>query len=295
MKLFKGSGVALVTPFKDDKINDEKLKQMIEWHIDHKTDAIIICGTTGESATLSKEEKKHLIELSVKCASGRIPIIAGTGSNNTKIAVELSKYAETVGADGLLVVTPYYNKTTQNGILAHYETIANAVTIPIILYSVQGRTGLNIDPDTVVKLSKYNNIVGIKEASGDISQVAEIASRVSEDFYIYSGNDDQIVPVMSIGGVGVISVVANILPEMTHNLVDNYLKGYISESKNIQLKLNKLIKSLFIETNPIPIKEALNVMQFDVGPTRLPLVNMSKDNREILEQEMINLGLLPKE
>ncbi|MDF2700030.1 MAG: 4-hydroxy-tetrahydrodipicolinate synthase [Haloplasmataceae bacterium] len=291
MSLFKGSGVALVTPFKNDEINFEKLAELIDWHIENNTDAIIICGTTGESATLSKEEKKAAIEFTVRHTGGRIQVIAGTGSNNTKDAIELSKFAEGVGANALLLVTPYYNKTTQKGLIEHYFAIANEVNIPIILYNVPSRTGLNLLPNTVCELSKHKNIRAVKEASGDISQIAEIARLCDDDFYIYSGNDDQVVPIMSIGGVGVISVSANILPKETHDLCYHYLNGNVNEARKLQLKLNKLIHSLFIENNPIPIKTAMNLMGMHVGGFRLPLVEMETKNKEVLRKDMLDLGL----
>ncbi|SHH90834.1 4-hydroxy-tetrahydrodipicolinate synthase [Sporanaerobacter acetigenes] len=291
MKLFKGSGVAIVTPFKDDEVDYEKLKELLEWHISEGTDAIIICGTTGESATMSDEEKKQAIKFTVDIVNKRIPIIAGTGSNNTKHSIELSKYAESVGADGLLAVTPYYNKTTQKGLIEHYTAIADSVNIPIIIYNVPSRTGLNILPRTLEKLSKHPNICGVKEASGNIAQVAEIARLCDDDFYIYSGNDDMVVPLLSLGGVGVISVVANILPKDTHDMVFAYLEGELEKSKKLQLKMKPLIDALFIETNPIPVKEAMNLLGMEVGNLRLPLTNMEDKNRNILIDEMKSYGL----
>lgn len=291
MKLFKGSGVAIVTPFKDDEVDYEKLKELLEWHITEGTDAIIICGTTGESATMSDEEKKQAIKFTVDVVNKRIPVIAGTGSNNTKHSIELSKYAESVGADGLLAVTPYYNKTTQKGLIEHYTAIADNVNIPIIIYNVPSRTGLNILPRTLEKLSKHPNICGVKEASGNIAQVAEIARLCDNDFYIYSGNDDMVVPLLSLGGVGVISVVANILPKDTHDMVFAYLEGELEKSRKLQLKMKPLIDALFIETNPIPVKEAMNLLGMEVGNLRLPLINMEDKNRNILIDEMKSYGL----
>ncbi|WP_416198177.1 MAG: 4-hydroxy-tetrahydrodipicolinate synthase [Sporanaerobacter sp.] len=291
MELFKGSGVAIVTPFKDDKVDYEKLKELLEWHISEGTDAIIICGTTGESATMSDEEKKETIKFTVDTVNKRIPVIAGTGSNNTKHSIELSKYAESVGADGLLAVTPYYNKTTQKGLIEHYTAIADSVNIPIIIYNVPSRTGLNILPKTLEKLSKHPNIHGVKEASGNIAQVAEIARLCGDDFYIYSGNDDMVIPLLSLGGVGVISVVANILPKDTHDMVFAYLNGELEKSRKLQLKMKPLIDALFIETNPIPVKEAMNLLGMDVGDLRLPLTNMEDKNRNILIDEMKFYGL----
>ncbi|QIB26765.1 4-hydroxy-tetrahydrodipicolinate synthase [Caloranaerobacter azorensis] len=294
MALFTGCGVALVTPYKNGQIDFDKLGELIEWHIDNNTDAIIICGTTGEASTMTDEEKKQTIKFTVEKVNKRIPVIAGTGSNNTKHAIELSVYAESIGADGLLIVTPYYNKTTQKGLIEHYLAIANEINIPIIVYNVPGRTGLNIKPNTVAKLSEHPNIKAIKEASGNISQVAEIARLCPEDFYIYSGNDDMVVPLLSLGGKGVISVVANILPKDTHNMVMYYLNGDIDNARKIQLKMKGLIDALFIETNPIPIKTAMNLLGMDVGELRLPLTTMSEDNLQRLIREMEDYGLSPR-
>lgn len=289
--MFKGSGVAIVTPFKDDEIDFQKLHQLLEWHIEEDTDAIIICGTTGESATMSFEEQKQAIKFTVEKIGNRIPVIAGTGSNNTKQSIELSKYSEEVGADGLLIVSPYYNKTTQKGLVEHYTAIADNVNIPIIIYNVPGRTGLNILPSTIAQLSKHPNIRGVKEASGDIAQVAEIARLCPEEFYIYSGNDDMIVPLLSLGGVGVISVVANILPKDTHNMVQYFLDGDIKASKDLQLKMKPLIDTLFIEVNPIPVREAMNILGMAVGNCRLPLVPMEEENKKKMIKEMSLYGM----
>ncbi len=291
MSLFKGSGVAIVTPFKNDEIDYKKLEELIEWHIEEKTDSIIICGTTGESATMTDEERKKAIKFTVDTVNKRIPVIAGTGSNNTKYSVELSQYAESVGTDGLLVVTPYYNKATEKGLIKHYEAIANNVNIPIIVYNVPGRTGVNILPKTIYELSKHPNIKGVKEASGNIAQVIEIARLCQDNFYIYSGNDDMIVPLLSVGGVGVISVVANILPRDTHDMVFAYLEGNLEKSKELQLDMKPLIDALFIEVNPIPVKEAMNLLGMEVGPTRLPLTSMAENTKETLKNEMKNYGL----
>ncbi|WP_434796852.1 4-hydroxy-tetrahydrodipicolinate synthase [Terrisporobacter vanillatitrophus] len=295
MSIFVGCGVALVTPFKNDKVDFGKLREIIEWHIENETDSIIICGTTGESATMSDTERREVIKFTVDVVNKRIPVIAGSGSNNTAYSVELSKYCEEVGVDGLLVVTPYYNKATELGLIKHYEAIANSVDLPIILYSVPGRTGVNLPPSTVKKLSQIKNVVAIKEASGDISQVAEIARLCGEDFYIYSGNDDMVVPILSLGGKGVISVVANILPKDTHDMVMNYLNGNIEKSRKLQLEMNGLINSLFIEVNPIPVKTAMNLMGMDVGELRLPLTNMTEKNLEILKSEMNRYGINTEE
>lgn len=290
-KIFEGSGVALITPFKDGKVNYEKMGELIEWHIANKTDSIIVCGTTGESATMTDEERKTTIKFVVDKVNKRIPVIAGSGSNNTAYSIELSKYCQGIGVDGLLIVTPYYNKTTQDGLIKHYTTIANSVDLPIILYNVPGRTGVNIKPSTVEKLSKVENIVAIKEASGDISQVAEIARLCGEDFAIYSGNDDQIVPILSLGGSGVISVLANILPKETHDIVEKYLSGDVVESRKLQLGVNDLVSSLFIEVNPIPVKAAMNLMGMEAGELRLPLIEISKQNLEVLRNNMVKYGI----
>lgn len=289
--MFKGSGVAIVTPFKDDGIDYEKLESLLNWHVKESTDAIIICGTTGESATMSLSEKQEIIKFTVDKINKRIPVIAGTGSNCTRSSVELSQYAEKVGVDGLLVVSPYYNKSSQAGLIKHFNMIADSVNIPLILYNVPGRTGVNIQPQTVKELSKHKNIRAIKEASGDISQVAEIARLVPEDFYIYSGNDDSIVPLLSLGGHGVISVVANILPKDTHDMVMAYLEGDVKRAAKIQLDMKALIDALFIEVNPIPVREAMNILGMDVGLCRLPLVPMGYDNKKLLEKELKDYGL----
>lgn len=291
MSLFEGSGVALITPFKNNKVDYEKLSELIEFHIENKTDSIIICGTTGESSTMSDYEKKETIKFTVDKVNKRIPVIAGTGGNNTSYAIELSKYAEEVGVDGLLLVTPYYNKATQKGLIEHYNAIATEVNIPIILYNVPGRTGVNILPKTVYELSKIKNIKAIKEASGNISQVAEIARLCGDEFYIYSGNDDMIVPVLSLGGKGVISVVANILPKETHDIVMKYLEGNVLQAKNSQLRMLDLINALFIEVNPIPVKTAMNILGMEVGNLRLPLTDMEDKNKKILIQAMEEYGV----
>lgn len=288
--LFKGSGVALVTPFNEDlSVNYERLEELINFHIESSTDAIIICGTTGESATLSKSEKKKIIEFCVKTANNEIPIIAGTGSNNTSDAIEMSKFAESVGVDGLLIVTPYYNKCNDEGLYLHYKKIAENVSIPIILYNVPSRTGVNIKPEIVLKLSNIKNICGIKEASSDISQITKLASILPEDFYIYSGNDDQILPILALGGKGVISVIANIFPNDIHNLCYSYFTLDTKKARMLQFKYLELIKNLFIEVNPIPIKEAMNYLDFEVGPCRLPLGSMSLENSNKLKKSILKL------
>ncbi|MTI69755.1 MAG: 4-hydroxy-tetrahydrodipicolinate synthase [Firmicutes bacterium] len=294
MNLFKGSGVAIVTPYKNGKIDYQKLGELLDWHVKEETDAIIICGTTGEASTMSDTEQREVIKYTVDKINKRIPVIAGTGSNNTAHAIELSEYAEKVGVDGLLIVTPYYNKTTQKGLIKHYNAIADKVNIPIIVYNVPGRTGVNVLPNTLLELSKHPNIKAVKEASGNISQVAEIARLCEDDFNIYSGNDDMIVPLLSLGGVGVISVVANILPKDTHNMVISYLKGNVKKSRELQLDMKGLIDALFIETNPIPIKTAMNLLGMEAGDLRLPLTEMSDDNKSKLINEMNLYGLNPR-
>lgn len=290
--LFKGSAVALVTPFtKDNKVNFDKLAELIEYHIENKTDAIVSCGTTGEATTMSDEEVLSVLEFTVKKVNGRIPVIAGTGSNNTMHSVELSQKAEALGVDGLLIITPYYNKANKSGLKKHFVTIAESVNIPIILYNVPGRTCMNISPALIAELAQVPNIVAVKEASGDLGQVAEIASLVPEDFAIYSGNDDSIVPLLSLGGHGVISVLANVCPRETHDLVEKYLEGDVEGSRKIQLDLDALIAALFIEVNPIPVKTAMNLLGFEVGDLRLPLDNMDPANLEVLKKELINAGL----
>lgn len=293
MELFKGSGVALITPFKNDgSVDYETLRNLIDFQINNKTDAIIITGTTGESATLSYVEHLNVIEECINHVDGRIPVIAGTGSNCTKSALNMSKDAENLGADGLLIVTPYYNKTTQKGLINHYSKISEKVNIPIILYNVPSRTGLNIEPNTVKEIvEKCENIKGIKEASGNINKVAEISELLKDKIKIYSGNDDQIVPILSLGGVGVISVIANILPRETHDLVENYLNGNTEISKKEQLKMLKLIKTLFIETNPIPIKKAMEKLNMINGTLREPLIEMEKEHEKQLIKEMKNYGI----
>ncbi len=275
--LFEGCGTAIVTPFTEDgsNINYDSFRKLIEFQIENQIDAIIVCGTTGESATMSKQEKIEVIKFAIDVIDKRTKVIIGTGGNNTKEVIEMSQYAEKCGADGVLIVTPYYNKTTQKGLIVHYTKIANSIKIPIILYNVPSRTGMNILPETCFELSKIDNIVAIKEASGNISQVAKIANLCGEDFSIYSGNDDQIIPVLSLGGKGVISVLSNLKPKFTHDLVRNYLDGNTDIARKMQLDSLDLINDLFIEVNPIPVKYALNLMGFECGKPRLPLIEMS--------------------
>ena len=296
MAIFKGAGVALVTPMHEDlSINYEKLDELLEEQIAAGTDAIIICGTTGESATLSAKEHLDAIKFTIERVKGRIPVIAGTGSNSTHTAVEMSKEAAENGADGLLVVTPYYNKGTQNGLIRHYTTIANAVDKPIIMYNVPSRTGCNLLPPTVAALFKeVENIVGIKEATGNISQVAKVMELTDGKIDLYSGNDDQIVPLLSLGGIGVISVLSNVAPREAHDIVMKFLEGDIAGSRDLQLKSLELIDALFCEVNPIPVKAALNLMGKDVGPLRLPLTDMEPANVERLRKALIDFGIAVK-
>lgn len=292
MSIFEGSGVAIVTPFNDNGVNYKKLKELLEWHIKEGTDAIIICGTTGEATTMSEEEKKLTIKFTVDVVNKRIPVIAGTGSNNTLSSIEMSKYAESVGVDGLLVITPYYNKTNSRGLIKHFEAINNSVNTPIILYNVPSRTGVNITPENLKELSTLSNVVAIKEASGNISQVVKMKALCGDKIDIYSGNDDQIVPILSVGGIGVISVLANVCPKETHDIVSLYLEGKTKESLDLQIKLLPLCEALFIETNPIPVKTALNLLDMKVGNLRLPLCDMSNDNLNVLKNELQKLNLL---
>ena len=291
--IFTGAGVAIVTPMNDDgSVNYDALADLIDFEIENKIDAIISCGTTGESATLSGEEHVDVIKFTIEHTGGRVPVIAGTGSNDTKYAIELSQEAETLGADGLLMVTPYYNKTSQRGLVAHFGMVAENVKAPIILYSVQSRTGVNIAPETAFELSKYENIVAIKEASGNISQVAKIKALCGDNLDIYSGNDDQIVPLLSLGGKGVISVLANVAPEVAHNICQYYFDGKVKESMELQLEYLDLCNDLFIDVNPIPVKEALNMMGMKAGPCRMPLYEMTEAAKEKLGATMSKHGLL---
>jgi len=286
--LFKGCGTAIATPFTKDGVNFEEFGKLIEDQIRGSIDALIVCGTTGEASTMTTEEKKQTIEYAVKKVAGRVPVIAGTGGNCTASVIEMSKWAESIGVDGLLVVTPYYNKTTQAGLVAHYEAIANSVTLPIILYSVPSRTGVNITPETCLALSKIPNIVAIKEASGNISQVAKIASLCQDELAIYSGNDDQVLPLLSLGGVGVISVLSNLYPQFVHDMVMDYFAGNFEKSKNAQLEALELIDALFCEVNPIPVKAGLNMRGYDFGTPRLPLVPLSEKGSKMLQTAISN-------
>ena len=294
MPIFKGAGVAIVTPFtQDDKVNFEELGKMIDFQIAGGTDAIIICGTTGESSTLTHEEHDECIKFAVEHTAGRVPVIAGTGSNSTAEAIRLSTHAQNNGADALLLVTPYYNKATQKGLIQHYTAIANSVDLPIILYNVPSRTGVNILSQTAVTLAKnVKNIVAIKEASGNISQVAELAAIADGCIDIYSGNDDQVVPLLSLGGVGVISVLSNVMPKLTHDMVMSYLNGDVKLSRQLQLSVMNLNKALFCEVNPIPVKEALNMMGWNAGAVRSPLCEMEPQHKELLRKELAAMKLI---
>ena len=293
MSIFTGAGVAIVTPMKENgEVNFEKLGEILEEQIAGQTDAIIICGTTGESSTLTHEEHLDAIKYTIDKVNKRIPVIAGTGSNCTQTAIYLSQEAEKYGADGLLLVTPYYNKATQQGLIAHYTAIANSVKLPIILYNVASRTGCNIEPTTAAYLAEHvENIVGIKEASGNISQVAEIAALTQGKMDIYSGNDDQIVPILSLGGKGVISVLSNVAPKYTHDIVAKFMEGKVEESRDMQLKALPLVHALFCEVNPIPVKTALNLMGKEVGPLRMPMTEMEAAHQEVLKKAMTDFGI----
>ena len=293
MSIFKGAGVAIITPMNEDEtVNYDKLKELIDYQIDNGTDCIVICGTTGESATLSEEEHIETIRAAVSFANKRIPVVAGAGSNSTKTAIYLSQEAQKAGADGLLLVTPYYNKTTQKGLIEHYTAVAASVDLPIILYSVKSRTGVNIEPDTAVTLAKTcDNIVGIKEASGDISQIATLMQKAEGCIDLYSGNDDQVVPILSLGGVGVISVLSNICPQDTHKIVSSFLEGDVETSRAIQLRALPLIHALFCEVNPIPVKTACNMLGWNVGKTRMPLCEMEPAHADLLRKAMKEYGL----
>ena len=294
MAIFNGAGVAIVKPMKDNyEVNYEKLDEILEEQIAGKTDCIVICGTTGESATLSEEEHMEAIRFTIDRVNHRIPVIAGTGSNCTATAIQMSKEADEAGADGILLVTPYYNKGTQNGLIAHFTSIAQEVKIPAVLYNVPSRTGCNLQPKTVAHLVKnVENIVGIKEASGDIGHVAQLMNLCDGKIDLYSGNDDQVVPILSLGGLGVISVLSNVAPEYVHNMVYKFFEGDVVGSCKMQLDAIPVINALFSEVNPIPVKAAMNLQGKEVGPLRLPLTEMEPQNKEVLKKAMEDLGIL---
>lgn len=288
--IFTGSGVAIVTPFTDDGVDYDKLGELIEFQIKEKTDAIVICGTTGEASTMPDSEHISAIAYTVRKVGKRLPVIAGTGSNDTRHAIHLSKEAEKAGADAVLSVTPYYNKTTQKGLYEHFKAIANCLGIPVVLYNVPSRTNLNINPETVKQLSEIDNIIAIKECN--FNQVGDIVNLCGPDFSVYSGEDSLIVPLLSMGGKGVISVMANIIPRDTHDIASKYLEGDVNASRNLQLKTLDLLKGLFCEVNPVPIKAAMNIMGMNVGKCRMPLVDMSDKNLEFLRSVMKGYGLI---
>ncbi|MBQ8519570.1 MAG: 4-hydroxy-tetrahydrodipicolinate synthase [Agathobacter sp.] len=297
MSLFRGAGVAIVTPFTEEKnVNYEELGRLIEYQIEGGIDAIIVCGTTGEPVTMTEEERLSVISFTIEKVEGRVPVIAGTGGNCTENVITFSKKVERLGADGLLVVTPYYNKATQNGLYEHYKAVASVVDCPIIMYNVPSRTGTNLLPDTAARLGKeVDNIVALKEASGNITQVAEVIRRAEGALEIYSGNDDQIVPILSLGGIGVISVLANVVPGATHDMVNEYLDGNVIKARELQLKYMDLIQALFCEVNPIPVKKALELLGFQTKTLRMPLTEMEAKNVVRLEKAMQQVGLLASE
>lgn len=291
--VFEGAAVALVTPFNEDgSINYDEFAKIIDYQIENKTDALVVCGTTGEPSTMPDEEHVEAMRFAIEYTKKRVPVIAGTGSNDTAYCKELSQKAEKMGADALLLVTPYYNKCTQKGLKLHYEKVAASVDIPMILYSVKSRTGVNIAPETLAELSKIDNIVAVKEASGNISQVAKIKALCGDNLDIYSGNDDQIIPILSLGGIGVISVLSNVMPEYTHNIVADYLSGKRENALKAQLDVLDLIDALFCEVNPIPVKTAMNLMGFNAGPLRLPLCDMEEQNLLKLKKALKNHNLI---
>lgn len=291
MSIFKGSGVALCTPFTDEGINENTLRELINFQLNNYSDALVILGTTGEPSTMTEDEKERVISVTVEMAKGKLPVIVGTGGNNTKKVIADSIRAEKMGADALLVVTPYYNKATPKGLYEHYKAVSDAIDIPIIVYSVQSRTGLNVSPETLAKLATIKNVKGVKEASGNISQIAEVA-RLCPDLDLYSGNDDQITPILALGGSGVISTVANIVPKEVHDMVTMFFEGDIKGSIAKQLELNPLTAAIFSEVNPIPAKTALRLMDFNMGNFRLPLCEMEEATTANLIKEMRKFGLI---
>lgn len=292
MFMFKGAGVAVVTPFKDGKFDKETYENLIEFQIENKTQALIVLGTTGEATTINAEERKEIVSVAVAKVAKRIPVIVGTGSNCTQATIECTKQAEELGADGALVVTPYYNKCTDKGLVEHFTAIANSTKLPIILYNVPGRTGVNISPKVIVEMSKVDNVIGVKEAGGDVCQVLEIKRLVPEDFMIYSGNDDQIVPIYACGGHGVISVISNAIPKEVQEMCEAYMNGDTAEALRLQLHYKRFIDLVFCEVNPIPIKAALHEMKYIENELRLPLTPMEDANRKELVEEMKKLNIL---
>ena len=291
--IFKGCGTAIITPFtEDNKVDFDAFKKMLDFQVNEGADCIIVCGTTGEASTMSLEERKETIKFALDTVNKKIPIIAGTGSNNTQAAIEMTQYCESIGVNGVLIVTPYYNKTTQAGLVAHYSAIAASTKLPIVLYNVPGRTGVNIAPKTCLELSKIENIVAIKEASGNLSQIAEIANLCGDELKIYSGNDDQIIPILSVGGIGVISVLSNIMPKYTHQMAEEFFNGNVETAAKMQVDAIPLIKALFCEVNPIPVKAACNLMKLGGGNPRLPLIPISEDGLKLLSSEMKKMNLL---
>jgi len=290
--IFRGAGVAIITPFTDTGINYPELGRIIEDQIAGGTDAIVIAGTSGESATMTVDEHKEVIKFAVEQVKGRIPVVAGTGSNETRTAIELSQYAEQVGASGVLVVTPYYNKCTQKGLVKHYTAIADAINIPIILYDVPSRTGVAIKTETYVELSKHPNIAAVKEANGDLSAILRLRAAVGDDLVVYSGNDDQIVPILSLGGQGVISVLSNVAPKAAHDICQLYFDGKVEESAKLQIEYTDLIDALFCEVNPIPVKVAMRKLGYAAGPLRMPLCEMEPAHEKQLEAALKKHGLL---
>ena len=291
--MIRGSIVALITPFNEDgSVNYKRLRELIDWHVEQQTDAILVLGTTAETPTLTLSEEDEIARISIEQAKGRVPIIVGSGSNNTMVAIEQSLKYEKMGADALLVITPYYNKTSKAGMVNHFTQVADAVHTPVYVYNVPGRTGVTISYEALAEISKHKNIVGIKEASGDMSLICKFSKLINDNFNIYSGNDDINVPLLSMGGAGVISVLANILPKETHDMAMAYLNGDVKKARDMQIKYLYFINALFIETNPIPIKEAMNLVGLNVGGYRLPLCPMAEDTKAVLKSEMEKLGLL---
>ena len=291
--MIRGSIVALITPFNEDgSVNYKRLRELIDWHVEQQTDAILVLGTTAETPTLTLSEEDEIARISIEQAKGRVPIIVGSGSNNTMVAIEQSLKYEKMGADAMLVITPYYNKTSKAGMVNHFTQVADAVHTPVYVYNVPGRTGVTISYEALAEISKHKNIVGIKEASGDMSLVCKFSKLINDNFNIYSGNDDINVPLLSMGGAGVISVLANILPKETHDMAMAYLNGDVKKARDMQIKYLDFINALFIETNPIPIKEAMNLVGLNVGGYRLPLCPMAEDTKAVLKSEMEKLGLL---